>query len=136
MPPLPPLPTDAELEVLNVLWSRDWATVHEVFAEISARRDVGYTTVLKFLQVMLAKGLVQRDESRRKHLYHAVQPRDLARREIVSRFIERAFDNSPMDLVRFILANFPPSPDERRQLIHIIEPPASPTPSAPVEPGR
>ena len=66
-----PRPTDAELEILNVLWRRGPSTVREVQEVLSAQREVGYTTALKLLQIMFEKGLVRRDESSRTHVYEA-----------------------------------------------------------------
>ncbi|MEM6505630.1 MAG: BlaI/MecI/CopY family transcriptional regulator, partial [Planctomycetota bacterium] len=64
-----PRPTESELQILEVLWARGPSTVREVFEVISEARDVGYTTVLKLMQIMAGKGLVTRDEARRTHVY-------------------------------------------------------------------
>jgi len=70
-----PRPTDAELEILRVLWETGPATVRSVHDVLAARRDIGYTTVLKTMQIMTEKGLVSRDASRRSHVYRAVLDR-------------------------------------------------------------
>jgi len=64
-------PTESELEILNILWHRDLATVREVHEELAKSKDVGYTTTLKLMQIMHEKGLVKRDESMRTHIYQA-----------------------------------------------------------------
>ena len=64
-------PTESELEILNILWMRNEATVREVHEELAKSKDVGYTTTLKLMQIMNEKGLVKRDESMRTHLYQS-----------------------------------------------------------------
>jgi BlaI family transcriptional regulator, penicillinase repressor len=64
-------PTESELEILNILWQKDMATVREVHEELAKSKDVGYTTTLKLMQIMHEKGLVKRDESMRTHIYQA-----------------------------------------------------------------
>jgi predicted transcriptional regulator len=66
-----PRPTEGELELLGILWERGSATVRELFEEVNTRRDVVYTGVLKLLQIMTEKGLVERDERERAHVYRA-----------------------------------------------------------------
>ena len=77
MPSEPPRPTDAELEILTVLWSLGAATVREVHDSIARRRAVEYATVLKFMQIMAEKGLVRRDDTQRAHIYEAARTRVL-----------------------------------------------------------
>lgn len=91
------LPTDAELAVLRVLWSRGPSTVREVQAHLDG--DTGYTTALKHLQIMLDKGLVDRDESQRAHVYRAVAAKDDTQRQLVRDLLDRAFDGSARQLV-------------------------------------
>ena len=74
MPDTPPRPTDAELEILTVLWSLGPATVREVHDVISRRRTAQYSTILKFMQIMAEKGLVRRNEEQRAHVYEAARP--------------------------------------------------------------
>ena len=73
-PESPRRPTDAELAILAVIWERGRATVREVFEELSASQDTGYTTVLKFMQIMTDKGLLVRDGSVRPQVFRAAQP--------------------------------------------------------------
>jgi BlaI family penicillinase repressor len=99
MPDNPPRPTDAELELLTVLWSRGPSTVREVHETIARRRPTQYTTVLKQMQIMAAKGLVRRDEKQRAHVYEAAQPREWTQRQLAGDFLRRAFDGSAARLM-------------------------------------
>ncbi|HVN80587.1 MAG TPA: BlaI/MecI/CopY family transcriptional regulator, partial [Terriglobia bacterium] len=77
-----PRPTDAELEILTVLWSIGPATVRDVYRVIGQRRPAQYSTVLKFLQIMTEKGLVRRDEKQRAHIYEAAKPREWTQQQL------------------------------------------------------
>lgn len=94
-----PRPTDAELEILAVLWETGPATVREVFEKLAQRRTAQYTTVLKFLQIMAEKGLVRRDESQRAHVYEAARPREWTQQQLVGDLLERAFSGSAKALL-------------------------------------
>src|SRR3954468_13819341 len=94
-----PRPTDSELEILTVLWSRGPSTVRTVHEVITQRRPAQYTTVLKMLQIMDEKGLVKRDESQRAHVYQASQPREDTQRQLAGDLLNRAFDNSAKSLL-------------------------------------
>ena len=99
MPGSPPRPTDAELEILTVLWSLGPATVRDVYEVISRRRPAQYSTVLKFMQIMSDKGLVRRDETQRAHIYEAARPREWTQRQLAGDLLERAFSGSAKALV-------------------------------------
>jgi BlaI family penicillinase repressor len=71
---LPQKPTVSELEILRVLWARGPSTVREVHETLREKKSLGYTTVLKLLQIMTAKGTVRRNEDQRAHVYEACQP--------------------------------------------------------------
>jgi len=90
-------PTDAELSILDVLWRRGPSTVREVQEQLTG--DVGYTTVLKLMQIMTEKGLVQRDESQRAHIYIVTQSREETQGNLISDLIARAFGGSAGKLV-------------------------------------
>lgn len=94
-----PKPTNAELEILTVLWSIGSATVREVYEAISRRRPAQYSTTLKFLQIMANKGLVRRDEKQRAHVYQAVKTREWTQRQLAGDLLERAFGGSPTALL-------------------------------------
>ncbi|CAN5340235.1 BlaI/MecI/CopY family transcriptional regulator [soil metagenome] len=95
----PRRPTDAELGILRVLWQRGPSTVREVFEHIPEDRRGGYTTVLKFLQIMTGKGLVVRDETERAHVYAAAEPAEKTKRAMVADLIDQLFDGSARALV-------------------------------------
>ncbi len=94
-----PRPTDAELEILTVLWSLGPATVREVHNVISRRRPAQYSTVLKFMQIMAEKGLVRRDEKERAHVYAVARPREWTQRQLAGDLLERAFAGSAKALL-------------------------------------
>ncbi len=94
-----PKPTDAELEILAVLWSRGPCTVREVHEVISESRPAQYTTVLKILQIMTTKGLVIREEKNRAHRYEATKPREWTQRQLAGDFMQRAFGGSAAGLL-------------------------------------
>ena len=95
----PPRPTDAELEILTVLWSTGPATVREIHSVISRRRPAQYSTVLKFMQIMAEKGLVHRDEKERAHIYKAARPREWTQRQLAGDLLERGFAGSAKALL-------------------------------------
>ncbi len=94
-----PRPTDAELEILTVLWSRGPSTVRDVHEVVAARKPTQYTTVLKMLQIMAEKGLVRRDEKQRAHIYQAARPREWTRQQLAGDLLQRAFDGSAGSLL-------------------------------------
>lgn len=111
----PPRPTDAEIGILQVLWRRGPSTVRQVLQALDDEqndRRVGYTTVLKLLQIMLGKGWVARDESSRRHVYEAGVSREDARSRLVGNLLARAFGGSPSGLVLHALSSQPVSEDE------------------------
>jgi predicted transcriptional regulator len=96
----PPRPTDAELEILTVLWSiGEPATVRDVYNVISRRRPAQYSTVLKFMQIMAEKGLVRRDETERAHIYQAARSREWTQQQLAGDLLERAFSGSAKALL-------------------------------------
>ncbi|TBR11362.1 MAG: BlaI/MecI/CopY family transcriptional regulator [Lysobacter sp.] len=96
-----PNPTEGELAILRVLWSRREAmTVREVHAELSKGKDTAYTTVLKMLTIMADKGLVRRDESERSHTYLAMQDEPVVQSNLLRDLMRRAFSGSALTLVQ------------------------------------
>ena len=95
----PARPTDAELEILRVLWDEGPSSVRQVQEVLGRAREVGYTTVLKLLQIMTEKGLVLRDESQRTHIYRARHRQDKLQRQLVMDLLSRAFGGSAEKLV-------------------------------------
>ncbi|MGC2831000.1 MAG: BlaI/MecI/CopY family transcriptional regulator [Candidatus Acidiferrum sp.] len=94
-----PRPTNAELEILTVLWSIGPSTVRSVYDVIRRRRPAQYSTVLKFMQIMAEKGLVRRDEKERAHIYEAAKPREWTQRQLAGDLLERAFSGSAKELL-------------------------------------
>lgn len=100
----PPRPTQAELEILRVLWQDGPRTVREVHDRLAPERSTGYTTVLKLLQIMTEKGLVSRDESARAHVYVATVPQEQTQGQLVRDLLDRAFGGAAGTLVMHALS--------------------------------
>ena len=112
-------PTDAELAILRVLWTRGASTVREVAEAMG--REGAYTTVLKLLQIMTDKGLVRRDESARTHVYEAGSTEDQTQRQIVTDLLDRVFDGSAAKLVLQALAAGKASPTELAEIRKLLD---------------
>ncbi len=119
--PKSPQPTDAELAILQVLWSRGPGTVRDVHEALSTTRDVGYTTTLKLLQIMHEKGLVRRDESQRTHRYSAALSEESTQGKIVRDVIDRVFGGSARALLQRALAAKPASRKELDQIRRLLD---------------
>ncbi|MEI9970673.1 MAG: BlaI/MecI/CopY family transcriptional regulator [Ignavibacteriota bacterium] len=116
-----PRPTDAELEILSVLWSLGPSTVRDVHETIARRKPTQYTTVLKTLQIMAEKGLVQRDEKQRAHIYSAARPREWTQRQLAGDLLERAFGGSAASLMLGALSAHRASREELAELRKFLE---------------
>jgi predicted transcriptional regulator len=116
----PPQPTDAELEILQVLWSRGPSTVRDVHVALPAR-DVRYTTVLKTMQVMHDKGLLDRDESDRSHVYSAKLKQSATQRQLVREFMDRVFDGATEQLVLHALSARDVTPAEVDEIRRMLD---------------
>ena len=116
-------PTEAELEILHILWANGAQSVREVNDKLNAKRtpSVGYTTTLKTMQVMTEKGLVVRDDSARSHIYIAAMPQVETQRNLVNHFVESAFKGSAMQLVMQALGNHDASDNELAEIKALIE---------------
>ncbi len=113
-------PTTSELEILNVLWDKETATVREVFEIISATKPIAYTTILKLMQIMTEKGLVERDEQSKAHLYRATIPQTETQQGLVNDLLEKVFRGSAMQLVQHILDAKKTSPAEMKEIRKMI----------------
>ena len=120
MPPIP-RPTDAELAVLRVLWERGPSTVREVHTAMADGRQVAYTTTLKVLQVMTAKGLTLREERGLQHVYRAKHPEQQMQRRLVRDLVDRAFGGSTSQFVLQALASRKASPEELAEIRRLID---------------
>jgi predicted transcriptional regulator len=119
--PTTPRPTDAELAILRVLWSRGASTVRQVHDVLQRERPTAYTTALKMLQIMTEKGLVKRDESDRTHIYQARQSEEHTQRQLVRDLLDRAFGGSATKLVMQALATKRASADELIEIRKLID---------------
>ncbi|MEL6719765.1 MAG: BlaI/MecI/CopY family transcriptional regulator [Bacteroidota bacterium] len=116
-------PTDSELEILQVLWAEGQASVREVFERINETREkkVGYTAVLKLMQLMAGKGLVKRDTSQRTHIYSANVEEQATQGHLLQRFIKQTFRGSTSNLVMQALGNHDASQAELEEIRALID---------------
>jgi len=117
----PPRPTEAELEILNVLWSRGPSTVREVHEEICRHKPAQYTTVLKIMQIMAEKSLLRRDEKQRAHVYIATKPQEWTRKQIAGDLLQRAFGGSARSLLMGALSARKASKDELAAIRQLLD---------------
>jgi predicted transcriptional regulator len=116
-----PRPTDAELAILRILWERGPSTVRQVHEVLGLERQGAYTTALKLLQIMTEKGLVERDERDRTHIYRARLGEEQTQRQLVRDLVDRAFGGSAMKLVLQALASKRASAEELRDIRKAID---------------
>ena len=121
MPGKIPRPTDSELEILQVLWANGPSSVRFVHEQISQQRDVGYTTVLKLMQIMAEKGLAGRDTSKRTHIYRARGAEEETQQNLLRRFMDTTFRGSASKLVLQALGNAKTSPEELDEIKALIQ---------------
>lgn len=116
-----PRPTDAELEILSVLWRLGPSTVREVHEVLSRERATQYTTTLKMMQIMAEKGLLGRDESARSHVYSACQPQERTQSQLAGHLLERAFGGSARSLLMGALSAKKASREELAELRKLLD---------------
>jgi BlaI family transcriptional regulator, penicillinase repressor len=116
----PPRPTDAELDILNVLWDEGPATVRQVHERLQARKTSRYTTTLKLMQIMAEKGLVDRDETARSHVYRVRQAREHVQRRAAKHLLDRFFGGSARSLLVGALDAKPASEQELAELKKLL----------------
>jgi predicted transcriptional regulator len=114
-------PTESELEILQVLWETGATTVRAVNDKLNEKREVGYTTTLKIMQLMFEKGLLKRDESERSHVYIANYSQETAQKTLLERLTETVFGGSAMRLVMQALGNNKTSKSELQEIKKLIE---------------
>ena len=114
-------PTNAELEILQVIWLHGPVSVRFVNDELNREKQVGYTTTLKLMQIMTEKGLLKRSEKGRKHIYNVVLKEKEAKSLLLDKFVKTAFGGSAMDLVMQALGNHQTTPDELEELKALID---------------
>lgn len=116
-----PRPTDSELEILTLLWSRGPSTVRDIHEAIASRKATQYTTVLKMLQIMAEKGLVRRDEAQRAHVYEAARPREWTQKQLAGDLLQRAFSGSAARLMQGALSAKRTSKAELAELRELLD---------------
>ncbi|WP_231427471.1 MULTISPECIES: BlaI/MecI/CopY family transcriptional regulator [Pedobacter] len=104
-------PTEGEMEILQMLWQKGLATVREVHEGLN-KKDSGYTTTLKLMQIMHEKGMVERDTNQKTHIYKAIVSKDKTEKQMVSKMIDNVFNGSAARLVMQALGNHSASADE------------------------
>jgi BlaI family penicillinase repressor len=115
-----PKPTASELEILQVLWERGPSTVREVHDALSTKKPIGYTSVLKLMQIMTAKGTLRRNEEQRAHVYEAMQPAEKTKRQLALDVLQRVFDGSASDLMMHALAGRRASKEEIEEMRRML----------------
>jgi predicted transcriptional regulator len=115
------MPTDAELSVLRHLWARGPSTVRQLHEELSQERNLGYTTVLKAVQVMLVKGMVERDDSERSHIYRAAITEGETKGQLVSDLMAKAFAGSASELLVHALKAGQTNPTELDAIQRLLD---------------
>jgi BlaI family penicillinase repressor len=116
-----PRPTESELELLRILWENEPATVRDIYDTLNQERPSGYTTVLKLLQIMTAKGLVVRDEANRAHVYRAAISQDAMQSKILKDLSVRLFSGSAAQLALHALAMAPATQNDLDEIRALIE---------------
>lgn len=114
-------PTESELEILQVLWAKEKATVRDVHEELAQTKDVGYTTTLKLMQIMFEKGLVKRDDSNKTHVYEALVSREKTQKQLVGKMVDTLFQGSPTQLVMQALGNHKTSRRELEEIQKLLD---------------
>ena len=114
-------PTESELEILQIIWQHGPSPVRFINDELNRKKQVGYTTTLKLMQIMIDKGLLKRKEDGRKHIYSAVIQAQETRNLLLGKFLESTFEGSAMKLVMQALGNHNASPSELQELKELIE---------------
>jgi BlaI family transcriptional regulator, penicillinase repressor len=117
----PQKPTTSELEILRVLWARGPSTVREVHEALSEKKELGYTTVLKLLQIMTTKGIVRRNETQRAHVYEAGLPAEQTKRQLAGDMLQRVFEGSASQLMMHALAGGKASQTEIDELRRLLD---------------
>lgn len=114
-------PTESELEILQVLWSKGTASVREVHEELLKTKEAGYTTTLKLMQIMHEKGIVKRDDSVKTHIYQPAISREKTQRHLLGKMIDTLFGGSPTELVIQALGNHKASADELEAIQKMLD---------------
>ncbi len=117
----PNLPTDAELEILAILWERGPSSVREVFKVMQTLKEIGYTTVLKLMQIMTDKGLVVRDQSVRPQIFTAASAQGVIQKNLVGKLLDGAFKGSTGNLILHALSTHSSTAEERNLIRDLLD---------------
>lgn len=113
-------PTESELEILQILWAHGPSAVRQVNEKLNLKREVGYTTTLKIMQIMTEKGYVTRDTKSRTHIYHSAVKEKETQTSLLNDFIQKAYRGSAMRLVMQALGQQDATPEELDELKKLI----------------
>ncbi len=113
-------PTESELEILQVLWTKNSATVRDVHEEILKTKEAGYTTTLKLMQIMFEKGLVTRDSSSKTHIYQPAVSKENTQNLFLNKMIDSLFSGSSAQLVMQALGNHKASKEELEEIRNFL----------------
>ncbi len=116
-----PEPTESEVEILQILWQKGSATVREVHEVLETRKDVGYTTTLKLMQIMVEKGIVDRDTSKRIHIYKPLIPQSSVENNLINKLRQKIFRGSASRLVIGALSSEPVSEEELEEIREFLD---------------
>ncbi len=114
-------PTDAELEVLALLWKFGPSTVRFLNDKLNEKKPVGYTTTLKIMQIMTGKGILVRETDRRTHIYSATIKEEEVQEHLLDRLVSIAFDGSAQKMVMQALGNHRASAEELNEIKALIK---------------
>ncbi len=114
-------PTESETNILAVIWEKGSATVREVYDDLRGKQEIGYTTVLKLMQIMLGKGLLKRDTSVRPQVFRPARPQAQTQKQLLGDLLDRAFSGSPGSLVLQALSMKKSSPEELREIRELLD---------------
>lgn len=120
-PDRPARPTPAELEILTILWELKSATVRDIYDSLRQERDIGYTTVLKIMQIMTEKGLVTRDTRQRSHIYKPAESKQRTQGSLLGDLLHRAFEGNLHQLVLRAIEDRAASPEELRAIRKLLD---------------
>src|ERR1700753_3552701 len=113
-------PTKAELEILQVLWQHGPSTVRFVNIKLNEQREVNYTSTLKLMQIMADKGILKRDESQMKHIYHVAEAEEKTKDHLLNRFVDTMYQGSTGKLVMQLLGKQKTSTDDLQQICDLL----------------
>lgn len=114
-------PTPSELEILQILWTRGPSTVREIHEELSKEKELGYTSALKLLQIMTTKGLVERTEDQRAHVYSAALPAEKTKQQFANDVLQRVFRGSTSQLMQHALSGRRSSKKELDEIRRLLD---------------